>query len=121
MKNLLLTHRFRGAGIYGEIFDIPMSRNDFREVGSGQIHVPDEISTPTIQKQVNSSSLEVIQNRQPIKRKANEPLPKTKKKKKQKPTASALIENEEPAVCLFTNYRRSKLSRNWSIRTFQRK
>ena len=77
-----------------------MSRNDFREVGSGQIHVPDEISTPTIQKQVNSSSLEVIQNRQPIKRKANEPLPKTKKKKKVKPTASALIENEEPVVCL---------------------
>ena len=78
-----------------------MSRNDFREVGSGQIHVPVEISTPTIQKQVNSSSLEVIQNRQPIKRKANEPLPKTKKKKKLKQTASALIENEEPAVCLF--------------------
>ena len=80
-----------------------MSRNDFREVGSGQIHVPDEISTPTIQKQVNPSSLEVVQNRQPIKRKANEPLPKTKKKKKLKPKASAIIGNEEPAVCLFTN------------------
>ena len=107
MKNLLFTsHRFRGAGIYGEIFDLPMSRNDFREIGSGQIHVPDEISTPTIQTQVSSSSLEVIQNRQPIKRKANEPLPKTKKKKKLKPTASpsALIENDEPAVCLNYTY-----------------
>ena len=80
-----------------------MSRNDFREVGSGQIHVPEELSTHTIQKQVNPSSLEVIQNRQPIKRKANEPLPKTKKKKKLKPKASAIIGNEEPAVCLFTN------------------
>ena len=95
-----------------------MSRNDFREVGSGQIHVPDEISTPTIQKQVNSSSLEVIQNRQPIKRKANKPLPKTKKKKKSKPTASALIEIEEPAVCLFRNCRESKLCRNWCSQTF---
>ena len=108
MKNILFTsHRFRGAGIYGEIFDLPMSRNDFREIGSGQIHVPDEISTPTIQTQVSSSSLEVIQNRQPIKRKANEPLPKTKKKKKLKPTASpsALIENDEPAVCLIISVR----------------
>jgi hypothetical protein len=50
--------------------------------------------------------LEVIQNRQPIKRKANEPLPKTKKKKKQKPTATAtaIIENDEPAVCLNYTY-----------------
>jgi hypothetical protein len=48
--------------------------------------------------------LEVIQNRQPIKRKANEPLPKTKKKKKQNPTATAIIENDEPAVCLNYTY-----------------
>ena len=82
-----------------------MTRNDFREVGSGQIHVPDTSpessrSTNEAQKEMISSTKKHIQKKQPLNRVANEPIPKKtgKRSRNRKRKVADLNENNEPGV-----------------------
>ena len=81
-----------------------MSRNDYREVGSGQVNVPDEssnvVQTPSVS---SSSSLKSAVEKEPKKRVANAPISKPKKKKpkkKKKKPEQFTKDNFEPVVCI---------------------
>ena len=101
----MLYFRYRSSKF--ELYDIPMSRNDYREVGSGQVNVPEEslnvVQTPSIS---SSSSLKSAVEKEPKKRVANEPISKPKKKKpkkKKKKPEESTKDNVEPVVCIIVH------------------